>query len=159
MTRIARPSSLAGAVAGAAAVALLGSVPSAGAAPQRYDFLAVCGPGFVQKSAVLVDSNRSLGGRHARGLLSLSYEAATGTWCATNLRTKESTVGERRRMSVTITGPRGRRDHDTGRFGYYAGPVKIKAPANACIRVSGVTAAKATRSIAPFTGVLRHQCG
>ncbi|WP_026909424.1 hypothetical protein [Patulibacter minatonensis] len=159
MSRIPRPSSLLGVAGCAAAVVLVGATaPQASATPNTYDFLAVCGKGYVQVQTGSVDRNADLKGSHLRGRLSLSYDRSSGTWCAVTFRSSLSQVGTKRRMNVTIDGA-GKHAEDPGDYGYYAGPAKIKAPRTACIRVAGIIAPSSKRKgLDPFVGSTTYGC-
>ncbi|GLH99605.1 serine/threonine protein kinase [Phytohabitans aurantiacus] len=99
--------------------------PSGGSTPNPYTAAQVCGSGYK-----VIDS-ATLG---SFGKVYLLYNAGNGYNCSVMLKT--ASVGTKTTVSAYLQVQGGSRVTDKGSFGYYAGPVRAKAP-GVCVAWGG----------------------
>jgi hypothetical protein len=99
--------------------------PTGGSTPNPYTPAQVCGSGYK-----VIDS-AALG---TFGKVYLLYNASNGNNCSVMLKT--ASVGTKTTVSAYLQVQGGSRVTDKGSFGYYAGPVRVKAP-GVCVAWGG----------------------
>jgi serine/threonine protein kinase len=99
--------------------------PTGGSTPNPYTPAQVCGSGYK-----VIDS-AALG---TFGKVYLLYNAGNGNNCSVMLKT--ASVGTKTTVSAYLQVQGGSRVTDKGSFGYYAGPVRVKAP-GVCVAWGG----------------------
>ncbi|MCG5219516.1 hypothetical protein [Streptosporangium sp. KLBMP 9127] len=93
----------------------------------------VCGAGFSK----VKDGTRAVkSGKDLYGHVYLLYNRRTGYNCATLIKTAFRRTATTTSVTLQVEGQKPK--SDTGRFKYYAGPVKLKADGD-CVRYSGYT--------------------
>jgi hypothetical protein len=108
---------------------VVGAAQSAEAKPNPYTPERVCGAGYKQ-----VDRAELRSGSAAVGTVYLLYNAANGFNCVVTL--KSASVGQKTPASAYLEVQGRQRVTDTGRFAFYAGPVRAAAPGR-CVRWGG----------------------
>jgi hypothetical protein len=108
---------------------VVGAARSAEAKPNPYTPERVCGAGYKQ-----VDRAELRSGSAAVGTVYLLYNAANGFNCVVTL--KSASVGQKTPASAYLEVQGRQRVTDTGRFAFYAGPVRAAAPGR-CVRWGG----------------------
>lgn len=110
-----------------------------GGSTNPYTATQVCGSGYT-----VIDSHAIRGAR-----VYLAYNASTGKNCVTTLKTTK--LGTKTKVGAKLAVKGGSSASDSGKYGYYAGPVRKKA-VHTCVKWGGSTASGS------FTSAWSH-CG